>query len=140
MYRDILVPVDLDEPETDNLIATAVDLARRSGCRLHVLTVVPPIASRVVAQYFPPDFEEKMLANARKDLEALVARMVPSDIPVNRIVAHGTKSQEIVRHAEALEADLIIMARHKPSFADILLGNEETEVIRHTSKSSMLVG
>lgn len=140
MYRDILVPVDLDAPENPKLLATAVDLAQRYGARLHVLTVVPPIASRVVAQYFPPDFQDKMVASAKSELDTLVARAVPSGIVVQRIVALGAKADEIVRAAEKLGTDLIVMARHKPGFADILLGDEETDVIRHTSKTSMLVG
>ncbi len=139
MHRNILLPVDLNHSDSlGKVVEVAVHLARTSGARLHLVSVVPGFGLPVVASYFPEDFEQKALAGARRALDRFVAQSLPKDLEVRAIVAHGTVYDEILRCAAALDADLIVMASHRPGMQDYLLGGNASTVLRH-AKCSVLV-
>jgi len=140
MYSDILLAVDLGAPETqEKAVTIAIEQAKAFGCRLHVLTVVPAFNSSIVAGFFPENFETQALEAARERLHAYCAEKIPSGIEVQHIVAHGTIYHEIVEAAAAAKCQLIIMASHRPEFADFLLGPNADRVVRHARCSVMVV-
>jgi nucleotide-binding universal stress UspA family protein len=140
MYRTILLPVDLsDEHSWQRALPTAVELARTFSAGLHVMTVVPAFGLPMVGQYFPDGFEAKMRADAAKHLEDFCAARLPADLAAQRIVAEGTIYREILRAAEATQADLIVMGSHRPELSDYLLGPNAARVVRHAPCSVMVV-
>lgn len=140
MYSNILLSVDLtDESSWKKALPTAVEYCRAFDARLHMLTVVPDFGMTFVAQYFPPGFEEKALAEARRDLEALARDNVPGEIDVELIVSHGTVYDEIMKTAKELDVDLIVMASHRPALQDYLLGPNAARVVRHSDRSVLVV-
>ncbi|MEZ5825113.1 MAG: universal stress protein [Geminicoccaceae bacterium] len=139
MYKHILLPLDVDQaPTWEKALPMALDLAKRHEARLTVMTVVPSFGSSIVSGYFPEGFEEKALERARAELRELVADKIPADVPHDMLVAHGRIWQEICRVAEKVEADLIVMASHKPSFSDILLQPNASQVLHHAPMSVLI--
>jgi nucleotide-binding universal stress UspA family protein len=139
MYKDILLAVDLgDETSWRRALPTAVDLCRASGAALHVVTVVPDFGMTIVADYFPPDFEKKALAQANERLRAFLAKNAPG-IKAQCIVGHGTVYEEILRAAEKSKCDLIVLAAHRPALKDYLLGPNAARVVRHAQCSVLVV-
>lgn len=139
MYRDVLLAVDLANPATqEKAVASAVACVRSFDAKLHVITVVPDFGMSMVAGFFPKNYERDALAQADKSLHAYVAGKVPSDIPVQHIVGHGTIYREILHYADKTGCDLIVMASHRPEFEDYLLGPNAARVVRH-AKASVLV-
>jgi nucleotide-binding universal stress UspA family protein len=139
MYKTILLPVDLGHKETQTQACqTAAAIAASTGASLHVLTVIPDFGTSYVATFFPPDFEKKAMDEAERDLHAFTAATLPPGIKAHHIVGHGTIYREILRCAEETEADLIVMASHRPELADYLLGPNAARVVRH-AKTSVLV-
>jgi nucleotide-binding universal stress UspA family protein len=100
---------------------------------------VPDVADLMVSQYFPSGFEGKLIAGAQKEMAAFVEANVPPAIPVETEVAHGTIYEEIIRAADRIDADLIVMASHRPELRDYLLGPNAARVIRHCSRSVLVV-
>jgi nucleotide-binding universal stress UspA family protein len=140
MYKEILLPVDLNEVETQRkAVRTAVDLARLYSARLHIMTVVPDFGMNVVASYFPEGFEQEALERAREALHAFVTESVPEEVPVQHIVGHGSIHREILRRARDCDADLIVMASHQPEPRDYLLGPNAAQVARHARATVMVV-
>ncbi len=140
MYKTILLSVDLNEESSwQKALPTAVAYARAFGATLHVLTVVPNYGMTMVAQYFPDDFEEKALAESLARLEALIAEQVGKDLAVKAIAARGTVYDEIMKTADGLDADLIVMASHRPELKDYLLGPNAARVVRHAERSVLVV-
>ncbi len=139
MYKNILLTVDLTEESSwKKALPTAVEYCQCAGATLHVLSVVPDFGMTVVAQFFPKGHEDQTLEEARKDLAKLCAEGVPDGVPVKLIVAYGTIYEQIISVAESIEADLVVMAAHRPAFEDYLLGPNAARVVRH-SKCSVLV-
>ncbi len=140
MYKNILLTVDLTEESSwKKALPTAVETCQCAGATLHVLSVVPDFGMTVVAQFFPEDYENKSLEEARKELEKLCAGGVPDGVTVKPIVAYGTIYEQIISVAERIEADLIVMAAHRPALEDYLLGPNAARVVRHSNCSVLVV-
>ena len=56
-----------------------------------------------------------------------------------RDVGHGTVYEEILHAAKRIDADLIVMAAHRPGQADYLLGPNAARVVRHAECSVLVV-
>ncbi len=140
MYKEILLAVDLGHKQTQaKAVATAIEYAKAFGARLHVATIVPDFGMSIVGSFFPADYEEQALERARQELHAFTAEHVPEGVPVQHIVGHGTIYQEILRIAEEVGVDLIVMASHRPGLEDYLLGPNAARVVRHAATSVLVV-
>lgn len=140
MYKHILLPVDLgNESSWKKALPTAVEYCGAFGSTLHVMTVVPDFGTPMVAQFFPPDHEKRMAEKARELLHRFVADRVPDSVKVQHIVAEGTIYKMIIEMAEKIDADLIVMASHRPELEDYLLGPNAARVVRHSNKSVLVV-
>ncbi len=140
MFKNILLPIDLGDVESSRkAVSTALDLSRSDGARLHLMCVVPGYSMSIVSQYFPKGFEEKSLAEAAKQLDEFIAKSIPSEIDSQAIVANGTVYEEILRTAERIGCDLIVMASHRPELKDYLLGPNAARVVRHAGCSVLVV-
>ena len=90
MFKDMLLPINMSDPETwKEPLEKALFLARNCGARLHVMTVVPSFDYAMVENFFPVDFEQKAQQRVSKELHAFVDQHVPKDVQVQVIVAVG---------------------------------------------------
>lgn len=140
MYEHILLPI---APENDRswqkALPAAVDLSRRYGATLHLMTVVPSFGTGMVAAFFPDDFVEKADVHAKEALRKLADEHVPAEIKHQIIVAHGKIWWEICDTADKIGADIIVMSSHKPEFGDLLLTPNAAQVLHHAPISVMIV-
>lgn len=140
MYKTILIAIDLNEPSSwERALPVAVEQASAAGATLHAMTVVPDFGMAIVGSFFPPDYEEKALAEAARALDAFVKKHVPGEIEVARTVGHGTIYKDVLATAERIGADLIVMASHRPAQSDYLLGPNAARVVRHANCSVLVV-
>jgi len=140
--RNILVPVDLDDESTlDRPLSTALEYAGWAGAKVHVMTVVPTEMMRmsVVAQIITEDFEEQVRNEAKQRLAAAIKKTVSDDRDIQQIVHLGKIHYEILETARDIEADLIIMAAHKPKLGDFLIGSTTEQVIHKAPCSVWIV-
>ncbi|MCF6272345.1 MAG: universal stress protein [Rhodobacteraceae bacterium] len=140
MYKKIFVPVDLNQESSwKSAFPVAVKMAQENGASLAVLSVVPDFGMSIVGSFFPPDYAENVLKEAEKNLKALVDREVPADMEVSSYVRHGTIYKRIIKAADELGADLIVLASHRPETKDYLLGPNAARVVRHARQSVFVV-
>lgn len=139
MFKDILLPINISDPVTwETPLETASYLARSCGARLHLMTVVPSFDFPSVESFFPVDFEERAHAKMGKELQAFVAEHVPKDITSRSIVSVGSVYEEILKTAEEIKCDLIIMTRKGGPRRHFMLGGNTEKVIHH-SRTAVLV-
>ncbi|WP_193171316.1 universal stress protein [Nisaea nitritireducens] len=140
MYKHILLTVDLDDKDSwSKALPLAISNAETHGATLSVMTVVPDFGMSLVGQYFPKDHTEKVMKEANKRLHALVAERVPEGMQVQHIVRQGTVYEMVLLTAKEIEADLIIIASHRPALKDYLLGPNAARVVRHANCSVLVV-
>lgn len=142
MYRKILLPVDLDEETSwHKALPTAVALCRTFDASLHVLTVRPDVKMPMVSAYLPKNFSrdaEAAVVEAQRDF---INEQVPDDVQAQSVVVDGSPPWEaIIKVAEQLEVELIVMASHtRRRFVDYVLGPNSEHVVHHTNISVMIV-
>lgn len=140
MYSSILFPVDLEhESSWKKALPVVKQLAQTFGASVHVLAVVAEVRVGLVAEFFPPDFEERLVRRARERIGEFVAKHMAEVSSVSAYVEAGRPYREIVSVADRLECDLIVMASHKPETMDLLIGPNADSVLRHTKKSVLIV-
>lgn len=138
MYKEILLSVDLEDDNSwRKALPTAVEYAKAFGSRIHVVTVVPEFG--LVRQFFPDNYENQLKDSVRAKLHEFTAEKIPGEIVCRHIIAHGTIYEEINKAAEQINADLIIMASHRPELGDYLLGPNAARVVRHSKRSVLVV-
>jgi nucleotide-binding universal stress UspA family protein len=140
MYNDILVAVDLnDETSAKKTVDVAVACCRTFGARLHLLAVVPDFGMSIVSQFFPDDYAQKAVDGAAASLAAFKDATIPDDIEAHDIVANGTVYDEILATAKNIDADLIVLGANRPDLKNYLLGPNASRVVRHSSRSVLVV-
>ena len=140
MYQHILLAIDLAGGESwKKSLQTAVELCQADGATLHLCTVVPDFGMSVVAQFFPDNYEEDVLAQVKRDLHAFSKNNVPPDVKVQHIILHGTIYEEILEAANRVKADLIVLSANRPELSDYLIGPNAARVVRHASCSVLVV-
>ncbi|CDG89452.1 universal stress protein [Xenorhabdus bovienii] len=140
MYRTILVPVDISEEElTSKAVRCALDIARETGAKLHILHVLP-ISSAIINAYALGYMEIKDKATVKAEGE--LAMLVDSiDLPNDRIsysISFGSPRDEITSTADEIEADLIVIGSRRPNITTHLLGSNSAGIVRY-AKTSVLV-
>ncbi len=106
---------------------------------LHVLTVVPEVAVPAMMQAGPLDYEARLVPQTKAALEDFVRQQVPADVAVRTHVAYGSIYREILQVAAQLNADLVVMAAHRPQAGDFLIGSNAERVSRRARCTVMLV-
>jgi len=138
MYKHILVPVDLSDPDLAKpAVATAVELAQASGGTVRLVNVLP-MTPVMLAEYVPPDFEAQQRKSSEEAL-AIAARECGLQAGrVSFVVRQGGIYHELLEEAHAIDADLIVMSSHRPAMRTYFLGSNAGHVVRY-AKCSVLV-
>ena len=140
MFKSILRPIDLaTEANWKKPLQLAAGLARDGGGVLHVMSVLPDYGMSIVGSYFDKDFEGAALIDMSAQIKSWVSRNVPEGVKAEPHVAHGSIYHEIMRLADRLGCDAIVMAAHRPELRDYLLGPNASRVVRHANQSVLVV-
>ena len=138
MFRTILVPVDLAEPDMAvKAIKAAVALAENSGGALRLVNVQQLLPATYM-DYAPADFDLKQQEWAQGEMKSMAAKVPLPEGRVSSVARLGGIYPEILAEAEAWGADLIVIGSHRPAMSTYLLGSNAKTVVRH-AKCSVLV-
>lgn len=136
MYKSIVIAVALFNKGATSrtLIEKANKLIDQGGSitLVHVLDEVPTYLSAAVAR-------EQLMAHRkaiREQLEALASRVKAKNVDID--IRGGRPSENILASARDCNADLIMIASHKPGMSDYFIGSTAARVVRH-SEISVLV-
>lgn len=137
MYRNILVPIDLDQPASwQDALAAVVPLARCMEAEVTICSVVSDINSLRAGEWLPICVRQS-LDEARARLNGLVAG-ADAERKWSVEVAAGTVSGGILEIAERMAADLIVLVSDKPKTRDFLSGSKAVRVARRASCSVLV--
>lgn len=137
----VLCAVDVSNGNLDvSVLRKAAQMARLDDSQLDVITVLPDFGLSVVGSFFEEGHHDKALTEAQSLLATLVTEALGSEAneKVRSVVATGNAYEEILKAADADQANLIVIGAHKPDLADYLLGPNAARVVRH-SKCSVYV-
>lgn len=139
MAKKILLPIDLNSPTSwIKPLAQAQEMLIKGG-ELHVASVLPDFGLSMVGTFFKTGFEQTVLHQFGDALRNWVKQNVPGAVEVHAHILHGTIYDEILRTADTLDVDLIILAPHRPEATDYGLGPNAAHVVRHAKQSVYIV-
>jgi universal stress protein F len=143
MSKKILVPIDISEMElTKQVIPHVENYAKLDDATIHFLAVIPDYT--YFASYglgyasIAPDAREREAA-AMETLSEIIAKFKIPDDRIEKHVLSGTPKDHILGLAEDIDADVIILASHRPSMSTYLLGSNAAAVVRHARCSVLVV-
>ncbi|MDH3579427.1 MAG: universal stress protein [Hyphomicrobiales bacterium] len=134
MYKTILVPIDLSDAERGKPM---IEIARKLGDKDGKIVLINVVED--IPGYVAVELPKELLVKTREDAhEALKAMAKAGGIKADVEVRSGSPRTAILSLAEEKDADLIIIASHRPGLQDYLLGSTAARVVRH-AKCSVLV-
>jgi nucleotide-binding universal stress UspA family protein len=140
--KTILVPTDFN-PLATTALRTAVQLARRTGAKLVVLyadTFAPPVEfTGQQAQSLAAAIDESRV-RAAEELERYARELIPGDVGYSVLVREDLPVPAIVKTADAVDADLIVMGTHgRGALARLLIGSVAEAVLAETPRPVLTV-
>ena len=134
MYKKIVVPIEMGQLEKgEKILAKARSLLDEGG-QIVLVNVVETAPSYITID-LPIDFIDVSVKDADAKLAELAGKL---GVDAKKIVRTGAAAREIMEVADAEEADLIIIASHRPDFTNYLIGATADRVVRH-ARCSVLV-
>jgi nucleotide-binding universal stress UspA family protein len=138
MYKSILVPIDLADPDLARpAITTAATLAQTWGGTVRLLNVLP-MTPVMLAEYVPADFDTQQRQSCEEALATVARQSGIDDAHLSTVIRQGGIYHEILEEATAMKADLIVMTSHRPAMRTYFLGSNAGHVVRY-AKCSVLV-
>ncbi|MGJ3265532.1 MAG: universal stress protein [Salinarimonas sp.] len=139
MYKTILVPVDLAEPQaSEGALATAARLADAGDGTIRLI-YVRPLMPVTYMEYVPASFEQDQQREAEEKLGDIAASVPLPKERVSAVVRLGSIYHEVLAEGEEAGADLIVIGSHRPTMATYLLGSNATTIVRHANASVLVV-
>ncbi|MCP4876720.1 MAG: universal stress protein [Gammaproteobacteria bacterium] len=135
MYKTILVPIDMAHVAEGKV---NIDLAAKhatGGSKVILLNVVEDIPNWAAVE-LPANLLEKSIEAAQTELKAIANA---SGMKMDVVVRTGHSYNTILDVAKEKNADLIIIASHRPGLQDYFLGSTAAKVVRHARCSVLVV-
>jgi universal stress protein F len=141
MYKNILVPVDLnDKGFSDKAVELAASYAKHDNAQLHLLNVLPGIHMSMVANYFPKDAAHQMKVDTKEKLKKFAETHISDKVDYKTYVTEGKPYKCILEYATKVGAELIIMPSHKRSkVGKVILGSITNKVVQNSAVNVLVV-
>ena len=137
MFSEILVPVDISQPEASH---RALDVAKTNvdeQTRIVLFHVVDPVPALSGISEVRSQIADTVTL-AKEVLHDLIREEgLPNDTEVR--IARGNVHRMIVKCITDPDSQAIVMASHNPKLSDIVLGSVAAQVVKHATCSVMVV-
>jgi nucleotide-binding universal stress UspA family protein len=102
---------------------------------LYVVNIVNPVpllsASTGAMVFNVTRYQEELRSSAEKQLKELINEKVPDNVDVHPVISVGIEASEIVRVAENMNIDLLVIATHgKTGWEHFIFGSVAEKVVR----------
>ncbi len=133
--RTILCPIDFS-PGSSAATDYAVGLAQRVGAKVHLIHVypLPMLAAPDGGLMVTPEAVAHLSEEAAKATRRIADEWAQKGVHLETHVCDGAPHVEIVRTADAIGADLIVMGTHgRSGLAHLLIGSVAEKVVRSST-------
>ncbi|HFP9200426.1 TPA: universal stress protein [Raoultella ornithinolytica] len=134
MYKNILVPVDVFEIGlADKALSHAQFLAQSASGQIH-LVHVNPLFSPQLTRGFISDarkMEDYLVKNSEEKLAELAKKSILPESDIHIHVRSGNIRDEVIKLADELQADVVIIGSRNPNIQTHLLGSEAASIVRY---------
>ena len=123
MFKKILVPIDVDYPNTAAAVyRKATMIAKLSGAEIRLVSVMPGFGMPIVASYISDEVRKEATDRFKESLEKFIEKNC--DEPVSSRVRTGKNWEEIIKAADNWGADLIVVYHnHRREINEVFSGS-----------------
>jgi len=140
MYKKILVPIDITEKNLAHLVLSHIQyLSESENAHIHFLAVIPTVPFYTSMGF---GFAEKVDSEQDNVTNQLIDIVKEFNLPKGKFTAQvvmGTPRDEILRIADNIEADLIVIGSRRPGMSTYFLGSTATMIIQNSKISVLTV-
>lgn len=138
----LLAPWDL-ESATTTALDKAAELALALQAELVLLHVAAPEPDFVGYEVGPDEVRQQIAEELRGDhrrMQTKARKLRERGIRLRALMMQGTTTEVILREAERLPADMIVMTPHRRGFmAELILGSVSRSVLREAQTPVLMV-
>ena len=135
MFKTILVPIDMAHVVEGKANIDIAAQYANSGAKVILLNVVEDIPGWAAAE-LPADLLENSREQIKTELKAIANA---SGMKMDVEVRSGHSYKTILDVAKEKQADLIVIASHRPGIQDYFLGSTAAKVVRHADCSVLVI-
>ena len=136
MFTKIMIPVDLGHTDQmEKALAIAAEIAKRHGAEAHIVGVTQSGPTEIART--PEAFAEELAAFAAAHSETLGIEFKTRSEVSHDITVDLDDALELA--AEAIGADLIVMASHVPGLSDYVFSSNAGYLASHLKMSVFVV-
>jgi nucleotide-binding universal stress UspA family protein len=140
MFKTLLLTVDVNDLKgSERPAAVAKTMTERDDAELHIMNVVPDYGMSIVGSFFSADHNKAILQEAKVALETWASERFANIQKVRLHVDQGTIYDLVLKEAENVAADAIIVGAHKSQLKDYLIGPNAARISRHAKQSVFVV-
>ena len=123
MFRKILVPVDIEYPETAAAVyRSAAKIAERNGAEIRLVSVMPGFGMPIVASYISNETRKEIIERMQASLKTFVRNHCEESVSCE--VRTGKNWEEIIKSADKWQADLILVYHgHRHDISEVHSGS-----------------
>jgi len=108
MFKKILVPIDVDYPETAAAVyQKAASIAKLTGAEIRLISVMPGFGMPIVASFISDEVRKAAADRFKESLEKFIKDNC--DESVSSSIRTGKNWEEIIKDADKWGADLIVV-------------------------------
>ncbi|GAB4389910.1 universal stress protein [Albidovulum sp.] len=132
MFDKVLLPIDVNYEESWKKALPAARRCAGPAGEIHLLGIVHDIGAAMVSSFLPEGFEKLAMESMKERLEEIAKKEFVDAERVKTHVGHGHVPEAILRVADQIGADLIVMASHPPNdLRTLLVGSNADKVVHH---------
>ena len=134
MYKNILVPVDVFEIGlADKEISHAQFLAQSASGQIHLVHVNPRFSPQLTRGFISDarKMEDYLVKNSEEKLAELAKKSSLPESDIHIHVRSGNIRDEVIKLADELQADVVIIGSRNPNIQTHLLGSEAASIVRY---------
>lgn len=131
-FQKIVVPIDFSD-HSSRALDVAIELGKKLGGSLHLIHAYPihPMLLTPYDMHIPADFEREFRKAADQQMAACADRVRKAGLAVETTCTPDLPSEAIVRCAEKIGADLIVMGtRGLTGLKHVVLGSVAERTLR----------
>ena len=134
MYKNILVPVDVFEIGlADKALSHAQFLAQSASGQIHLVHVNPLFSLQLMCGFISDarKMEDYLVKNSEEKLAELAKKSSLPESDIHIHVRSGNIRDEVIKLADELQADVVIIGSRNPNIQTHLLGSEAASIVRY---------
>lgn len=134
MYQKIIVAIDLAQVEKGQAIIKRAEQLIAADGEIILANVVEDLPN-----YLALDVSVDILQRSQDEAKDQMTLLLQSSPRANRmVIRHGAPAREILALADESQADLIIIASHRPDVTNYFIGATADRVVRHANCSVLI--